>query len=213
VEIAAYITVNLFLFSSWYVLLYQKKECLSFADRLIGTFVLALSQIIVTEMLLGVVFRKLFPLPLFFLNISLSSGILLYIGLKRKELSVFKEMGSEASRIFQIIRGDLILLCIFCFFSLSVCWLLFTGYLFPSYSWDALYYHLPMVGQLAPVYRIPLPLLFMGCPLLPSPHGRSDYAERFHPGKSHTLFYPAVHQYFFEEHQSLLSLERHISEE
>lgn len=101
-----------------------------------------------TEMLLGVVFRKLYPLPLFFLNISLSSGVLLYIRIIKGEWNVFKEIRTEAERVFRIIRRDLVLRSIFCFFLLSFCWLLFTGYLFPSYSWDALYYHLPMVGQI-----------------------------------------------------------------
>jgi hypothetical protein len=44
--------------------------------------------------------------------------------------------------------GDRVLLCIFGLFFISVCWLVFLGYLFPSYSWDALYYHLPIVGQI-----------------------------------------------------------------
>ena len=58
-EITAYIIINLLLFSSWYVLLFTKREHLPFSDRLIGTLILGLTQILVTEMLLGVLLTAL----------------------------------------------------------------------------------------------------------------------------------------------------------
>ncbi|MEK6528609.1 MAG: hypothetical protein AABZ36_07000, partial [Nitrospirota bacterium] len=75
-NIATYVILNLLLFFSWYSLLFRKKNHLSFTDRLIGAFVLSLTQIIATEMLLGVLFKMLYATPLFLLNISISSGVL-----------------------------------------------------------------------------------------------------------------------------------------
>jgi hypothetical protein len=147
-EITAYISINLLLFSSWYIFLYRRKDCLSFADRLTGTFVLCLTQIIATEMLLGVVFRKLFPLPLFLLNAVISAGMLISVLRAGGSAGVGKEIKDESLRISGIIIKDKILLCIFSLFLVSVGWMIFLGYLFPSYAWDALYYHLPMVGQI-----------------------------------------------------------------
>ncbi|GBD96204.1 MAG TPA: hypothetical protein ENG83_06475 [Nitrospirae bacterium] len=147
-EITAYISINLLLFSAWYIILFRKKNVLIFSDRLTGTFIAGLTQIIATEMLLGVVFEKLYPLPLFLLNISISSGLLIPALLSGGSRGIFDEIKNESARIFGIIRGDRVLLCIFSLFFISVCWLILTGYLFPSYSWDALNYHLPIVGQI-----------------------------------------------------------------
>ncbi len=147
-EITAYISINLLLFFSWYLLLFKKKGILIFSDRLIGTFILALTQIIATGLLLGVVFKKLYPAPLFLLNALISSGVLILAVASGGSKGFLDEISDETIRIFRIIRGDLVLLSIFILFVISVCWTIFIGYLFPSYSWDALYYHLPMVGQI-----------------------------------------------------------------
>ncbi len=146
--ITAYISINLLLFTSCYVFLYGKKDCLSFADRLTGTFVLCLTQIIATEMLLGVVFRKLHQLPLFLLNTIISVGILILALRTGGSAGLYKEIKDETLRLSGIIAQDRILLCLFSLFLLSIGWMIFMGYLFPSYSWDALYYHLPIVGQI-----------------------------------------------------------------
>ena len=142
-EITAYTSINLLLFASWHVLLYREKGCLSFADRLTGTFVLSLTQIIATEMLLGVVFKKLYPAPLFLLNIFISISVLFAAFRSGRCIGVFTEFKGEANRFFKILKGDRVLLCLFGLFFISVWWQVFLGYLFPSYSWDALYYHLP----------------------------------------------------------------------
>lgn len=147
-EIASYISINLLLLSSWYILLYRIKESLSFVDRLIGTFLLGLTQIIATQMLLGVVFKQLYPLPLYVLNVSVSLLILFFSLRNNRARGVFLEIKDEFAGFFRLIYGDKILLFIFALFSVSVCWLVFLGFLFPSYSWDALYYHLPIVGQI-----------------------------------------------------------------
>ncbi len=119
-----------------------------FADRLIGTFVLGLSQIIATEMLLGVLFKQLYSSPLFLLNAFVSTGVLIFALYTHGGKGICSEINAEFVRILKVIKKDIVLLCIFCLFLISVGWLVFLGYLFPSYSWDALYYHLPIVGQI-----------------------------------------------------------------
>ena len=147
-DIIKYILINLLLFSSWYCLLYRKRSSLRFSDRLTGTFILGLTQIITTEMLLGVVFKKLYPDPLFLLNLLVSSCILLTAVRNAGTTRLFGEIRDKAAWLLDMLMADKILFCIFSLFFLSICWLVFLGYLFPSYSWDALYYHLPIVGQI-----------------------------------------------------------------
>ncbi|MBI5099800.1 MAG: hypothetical protein HZB30_11240 [Nitrospirae bacterium] len=161
-NIVSYIIINLFLFTSWYTFFFRYKELLSFVDRIISTFILGLTQIIVTEMLLGVVFKKLYAVQLLLINIFLSSVVLIYVVSacrKQSESScrnyirslvanIFKEISDKAVWFGTVIKNDLILLLIFILFSISVCWIIFLGYLFPSYTWDALWYHLPIAGYL-----------------------------------------------------------------
>jgi len=114
-------------------------------------------------MLLGVLFKKLFAVPLFLLNVSISIIILIQViaAGRRKAFSennkntgvlslkdIFNEFKGEAVRVFGVIRGDRILLLIFCLFCVSVGYMFFLGYLFPSYAWDSLWYHLPSVGYI-----------------------------------------------------------------
>ena len=177
INIAIYISVNFFLFYSWYFFLFKKKDYLSFTERLIGTFILSLTQIIFTEMLLGVVFKKLYAMPLFLLNISISSGVLI-LALKQNQRIVprmqttliLQEFKNKIDWFFSVIKGDLVLLCIFGLFLISVCWMIFLGYLFPSYVWDALWYHLPMVGyiiQNGAIQENPTPFLISFINTLP----------------------------------------------
>ncbi|GEM_PF-1004528 len=158
---AAYIIINLILFSSWYILLFRKKRLIGFADRVIGAFVLYLAQITATEMLLGIVFRQLFAIPLFLLNISMSLTVLVLALPPRRSdsfaagnsigsflRSVLSEIRSGTSMAAGIIRNDRILLLISGLSGLTVAWIVFTGYLFPPYAWDALWYHLPIAGYI-----------------------------------------------------------------
>ncbi|MEK7308006.1 MAG: hypothetical protein AAB089_02945, partial [Nitrospirota bacterium] len=150
-----YIIANILLFSSWYIFFFKEKNSLSFIDRLIGVFILGLTQIIFTEILLGVLFKSLYALPLFLLNISISSGVL-FLALKQRTQTtlyldlkdIFQELKNKINWFFSILKADTVLLCIFGLFLTSVCWMIFLGYLFPSYTWDALWYHLPMVGYI-----------------------------------------------------------------
>lgn len=119
---------------------------------------MGLTQIIATEMLLGVVFKKLYAGPLFSLNILVSAGVLFFSVLSLNKAAsvnrtafpviVFKEIIDKTSGLSRRITEDRILLSIFFLFAVSVSWTIFLGYLFPSYTWDALWYHLPIVGHI-----------------------------------------------------------------
>ncbi len=192
-RIISYTVINLLLFSSWYIFLFKERTSLSFIDRLIGAFTLGLAQIIATEMLLGILFKKLFAMPLFWVNISLSLVVLvlatytlplapsrrgrggqeddspikgrettntfplplrerdracpvLDTGVRGKD--ILYEFRDKTVGIFRIIKKDRVLFLIFNLFLISVCYMVFIGYLFPSYTWDALWYHLPIVGYI-----------------------------------------------------------------
>jgi len=172
-NIVSYIIVNILLFASWYVFLIRGKGLLSFVDRIISTFVLGLTQIIATEMLLGIVFRKLYASQLFWLNIFVSSVVLIYSmssggtvyyssplasgnerGDERVSIGQFllkdivTEISDRAAWFWTVIKGDFILFFIIILVVISVGWIIFLGYLFPSYTWDALWYHLPIVGYI-----------------------------------------------------------------
>lgn len=131
---------------------------MSFSDRIIGAFVLGVSQIIVTELLLGALFRKLFAVPLFTVNVLISSGVsMLSFALFRKAgpnsilnimRSVRRELKGVIVDFWKLLKNDFIASCIFCLVVISLCWMIFIGYLFPSYTWDALWYHLPIVGYI-----------------------------------------------------------------
>lgn len=158
-NITGYVVVNLLLSTAWFIFLSTRRVLLPFVDRLIATFILSITQIIVTELLLGVVFKNLFLIPLFILNISISSAILI-LSINRycksyeknNTLFLFKDLFCEfkekTTGIIGIIKRDLALVSLSVLFLLSVLLLILLGYLFPSYTWDAIWYHLPAVGYI-----------------------------------------------------------------
>ncbi|RJQ50596.1 MAG: hypothetical protein C4526_11635 [Nitrospiraceae bacterium] len=158
----SYIIINLLLFSAWHIYLFRYNTIISFAGRLTGAFVLGLTQIIATEMLLGVVLKRLYATQLFFLNVFISAVVLLYavFAVKRQPgypdendvspfpLNVAKEISCKAAWFITELKKNVVLSAIFALFIISVCWIIFSGYLFPSYTWDALWYHLPIAGYI-----------------------------------------------------------------
>ncbi len=166
-EIIQFTAVNLLLFLSYYLLLFKTKSSITFIDRILGTFVLCLNQIIITELILGVLFKKLFSSPLFFLNISISLIILfLSVALKKPLVpegsglkpqfkgfllfgllnDAFIELKDRTGHFIKLLKQDLILMTVFILFSVYLFFLIFKVYLFPAYAWDALFYHIPTVG-------------------------------------------------------------------
>jgi hypothetical protein len=147
-NVVSYIILNLLLFSSWFVLLFKNKKALSFVDRLIGAFVLGLVQIVLTEMILGILFKRLYATPLMILNLSISSFILVVSLIKIEYISVLKELKDEFINITKTIKDDIVLSLISVIFIIFTCYIVFLGYLFPPYTWDGLWYHLPIVGRI-----------------------------------------------------------------
>ncbi len=161
-KIASYIIINFLLFTSWHTFLFGHKKLFSFADRIISAFILGLTQIILTELLLGLVFKKLYATPLFLLNFFISSALIIYAisacnkALEKSDrdhltsvfINIIKEISDKVIWFSSVVKNDLILLFIFTLFLLSICWIIFLGYLFPSYTWDSLWYHLPIVGYI-----------------------------------------------------------------
>jgi hypothetical protein len=147
-NILSYIIVNLLLYTSWFLLLFRKRKALSFVDRLTGTFVLALAQIVLTEMLLGIIFRRLHMIPLMALNLGISSVILIAVLRAIDVKTVINEIRDEVRGLVRLIRGDVILLLVFTVFVILIVYIVFLGYLFPPYTWDGLWYHLPIVGRI-----------------------------------------------------------------
>jgi len=141
-----YIIINLLLFLSWFILLYKRKGSLSFIDRIIGTFVLGIAQIILTEMILGIVFKRLHIIPLSVFNLFISSFVIGIASVRTSVISILVEIKDTIVRCMRIMRRDAVLTIIAIIFIVLVWWVAFIGYLFPSYTWDALWYHLPIVG-------------------------------------------------------------------
>jgi len=144
----SYIIVNLLLYISWFLFLLRIRTGLSFADRLIGTFILALAQIVLTEMFLGIIFRSLYLIPLMVLNVGISSIIIVACVSGVKGRTVLDEMRNGFVGLIRLIRRDMILSLISVIFIILTGYILFIGYLFPPYTWDALWYHLPIVGRI-----------------------------------------------------------------
>jgi hypothetical protein len=136
-------------------LLSGKKTVLSFPERIIGTFMLGLTQIILTELFLGVLFQKLYAIPLLALN-AVVSGLVLFCALSgRVKLgngviahSLLKEPRDKLKTLFSLLRHDWLLPILAVLAFIIVSWTIFLGYLFPSYTWDGLWYHLPIVGYI-----------------------------------------------------------------
>ena len=153
VTITQYIFVNVLLFSSWYIYLFTKRASISFIDRLIGSCVLGLAQIIATELVLGLIFRMLYAGPLFWLNVFMSSTLLAFTLWSNNSSTstmgnVFSELNAKVCGFYRTMRSDTLLVVLFILLAIKTCWIVFIGYLFPSYTWDSLYYHLPIVGNI-----------------------------------------------------------------
>ena len=144
-----YIVITLYVFFVPYYLLTKKySHEYSFVDRLLGAFVLGISQIILTEVALGFAFR-LGSLNLFLLNMAVSTGILIYAGISRKDLAKqLKEARNTFASFFALVFRHRILSIIFILSVIQVFWWSLQVYLFPPYAWDELAYHLPKVAHI-----------------------------------------------------------------
>jgi len=136
------------LISYYYFLTGKYGGSYSFADRLLGTFVLAISQIILTEMVLGFALQ-LNSLNLLILNLVISTCIMVVSGVRRNEIA--RQFGEAKHNIVSFLRlvvGNKLLLLLFILAGIQVAWWAFLVYLFPPYAWDDLMYHLPKMAYI-----------------------------------------------------------------
>jgi len=144
-----YLLVSAYIFIVYYYFLTGKYgEPYSFADRLLGTFILAISQIILTEMTLGFALKLNTP-NLLIINLLISSCIPVVSGVRREEIaSQFREVKYNISNFLRLVIRNKILLSVFILAFLQLAWWAFLVYLFPPYAWDDLWYHLPKMAYI-----------------------------------------------------------------
>jgi len=139
------ITVYVF-FAPYYLLTKRYSQAYSLGDRLLGTFILGISQIIITEVVLGFSL-KLVSFNLFILNIVISTCILVFAHVGLKEvLRQLREAREGLATLFNMVFSHRVISVIFVLAVIQVCWWAFQAYLFPPYAWDSLQFHLPKVA-------------------------------------------------------------------
>jgi len=126
----------------------ERGDCLLLADRLTGRCFIP-DPDHRKRYLLGVLFSSLYPLPLFLIN-ALYRQVSDYSNYERERHRDRDISGDqhETLRIAVIIAEDRILLCVFCLFLFRSGGWYFWHIFSPLTPWDALYYHLPIVGQI-----------------------------------------------------------------
>jgi len=144
-----YLAITAYVFFAPYYLLTRKySQEYSFADRLLGTFVLGVSQIILTEVALAFPL-KLTSLNLLLLNVAVSTCLVLLAGFSRREVvRQLREARDTVVGFFKLALKHKIVLTILALAVFQVLWWAFQAYVFPPYAWDELSYHLPKVAYI-----------------------------------------------------------------
>ena len=144
-----YLFISAYIFITYYYFLTRKyREAYSFADRLLGTFILGISQIILTEMMLGFSLR-LNSQNLLIFNFVISTCILVFSGVRRTEIArQYREVKYNLISFLALLIRHKVLLSVFILAFLQVAWWAFLVYLVPPYAWDDLFYHLPKVAYM-----------------------------------------------------------------
>jgi hypothetical protein len=142
-----YISITIYIFLVLYYFLTKRySKSYSFVDRLLAAFVFGISQILITEIVLGFALQ-LVSLNLFLLNLGISTLILVLAGISRQEISrQLKEIREKIAALFTTLLRHKILALLFILCVIQVAWWSFQVYLFPPYTWDALWFHLPKVA-------------------------------------------------------------------
>ena len=148
-QLFVYVLITTYVFLPLYYLLTKKySQSYSVVDRLLGTFILGVSQIIITGIILGFTLQ-LVSLNLLLFNIVISTCVLMFAGISYQEIhKQFKEVKSSVANLFNLVFRHKIISIIFILSVFQVAWWAFQTYLFPPYAWDALIYHLPKVAHI-----------------------------------------------------------------
>ncbi|MBA7671716.1 hypothetical protein ES703_79876 [subsurface metagenome] len=116
-----------------------------YADKIIILGLLFLVQIVLSSLFLGVVVKRLYPLELFASQLVILAVALFLHRHKIKQMNCRGFVG-QISRFIAEIRTSSFYLILFFLILAQIVWILFLGFLFPPYVWDAITYHLPSVA-------------------------------------------------------------------
>lgn len=134
----------------------------SLSDRIISVFVLAVTQIIITELLLGVVVKRLYGLELLLVNILIAAFSII---LNRKAVTGSKILCSimRCKILFvELIKSPLVASVSFIAL-VQIVYIIIIGLNFPPYGWDELWYHLTATAswyQEGKIFMLPMPSIW-----------------------------------------------------
>ena len=131
-----------------------------YADKLIIVGLLFLAQIILSGLFLGAVIKRLYPLELFSSQLLILAVVLFFHRHRVRYISCWDFLG-KISRFLAHIRTSSFTLTLFFLILGQIVWVLFLGFLFPPYVWDAITYHLSSVAywlQAGRIYLVDTPV-------------------------------------------------------
>ncbi len=149
-RIALFIIVNLIVFSSHYLLAYMwmRHRGRSMSEVILGGALSALTQIVVTLVILGLLIHRLYVPEIFWTNVLLCIVFLAIARVRLRHLRNFiVDLWRWIVRFFKTTRRDAVLCATALIFFLLFIWLLFIGILLPPYSWDPMSFHLAYPAQ------------------------------------------------------------------
>ncbi len=144
------ITLTVSIFLVWSIVL-RKKGDMSYLESLAGGFVLLVSQIILTELFLGLVIRRLYPLELVVINLAVIICVIRFFRISSVD---FKIWFADICRVVSLTKGELfskkgvLSLIIFLLGSVAVVNSLTLIALYPPTAEDDYHYHLSFVEDI-----------------------------------------------------------------
>lgn len=117
----------------------------SFLDRLIASFVLACSQIVVSELTLGWL-GLLYRWPLVAANVAVS-GLVIYLA-RAPSGTLIADGAAVLRSLGRVLRGFPTIALMVAWLAVLLIYLIGVDWILPPTDWDSLRYHLPMVTQM-----------------------------------------------------------------
>lgn len=136
-------SLTMILFSSYFLMSILKPKW--GIDYLLSLFTLFVSQVILTILLSGVVFRSLNSITILAINFSVLLISYFVSGKKSFHISI-SSIKDQNVTYFTDIKTSPFSLVIAALVIAEICWISFLVYLFPIYDVDGLAYHLPTVA-------------------------------------------------------------------
>ncbi len=147
--VGVFILLNLLVLISSYAAAYRFSGPAGFSEKLITTFLLYISQITFTLLLLGVVVKNLNCLPIIILNSSISLSLLAVFTLKKYSRKALRDFSYHCRTSFSYLlkTKDVFLYILMFLFFFQVVLLLIKIYFLPPHVWDVFSYHLHPVVE------------------------------------------------------------------